>query len=123
IAMTDTSDSNLTVKITGSQWKWHYQYLDYQGNTDLNLDFYSVLSTPRDQIERPSMASGLFPKGAAKDSYRPDGDYPAFGENYNLEVDHPLVIPTGRKVRFVITADDVIHAWWVPDFATKKDAI
>lgn len=123
IAMSDTSDSALTVKITGSQWKWHYQYLDYQGNTDINLDFYSVLATPREQIDRPVSAAGLFPKGAAKDSYRPDGNYPAQSENYNLEVDHPLVIPTGKKVRFLITSDDVIHAWWVPDFAIKKDAI
>ena len=53
IAMSDTEDSELTVKITGSQWKWHYEYLDYEGNTDLNLDFYSVLSTPKEQIENP----------------------------------------------------------------------
>lgn len=123
IAMSDTSDSALTIKITGSQWKWHYQYLDYQGSTDINLDYYSVLNTPREQIDRPVRAAGLFPKGAAKDSYRPDGNYPEQGENYNLEVDHPLVIPTGKKVRFLITSDDVIHAWWVPDFAIKKDAI
>ncbi|MFZ5602226.1 MAG: cytochrome c oxidase subunit II [Pseudomonadota bacterium] len=123
IAMSDTSDSALTIKITGSQWKWHYQYLDYQGNTDINLDYYSVLNTPREQIDRPVRAAGLFPKGAAKDSYRPDGNYPEQGEHYNLEVDHPLVIPTGKKVRFLITSDDVIHAWWVPDFAIKKDAI
>lgn len=123
IKMSDTSDSALTVKITGSQWKWHYEYLDYQGNTDISLAYFSVLSTPRDQIERPARASGLFPKGAAKDRYQEDGRYPEAGEHYNMEVDKPLVIPTGRKVRFLITSDDVIHAWWVPDFAIKKDAI
>ncbi|HVK98531.1 MAG TPA: cytochrome c oxidase subunit II, partial [Dongiaceae bacterium] len=123
IAMSDTSDSSLTVKITGSQWKWHYQYLEYEGKTDINLDYYSVLATPHDHIERPLSAGGLFPKGAAKDRYRPDGNYPERSELYNLEVDHPLVIPTGKKVRFLITSDDVIHAWWVPDFAIKKDAI
>src|SRR5690606_36458999 len=123
IAMSDTSDSALTIKITGSQWKWHYEYLDYEGNTDIELDYYSVLTTPREQIERPMRAAGLFPKGVAQDRYREDGNYPEMGETYNLEVDNPLVIPTGRKVRFLITSDDVIHAWWVPDFAIKKDAI
>lgn len=123
IAMSDTSDSALTVKITGSQWKWHYEYLDYEGNTDIKLDYYSVLTTPREQIERPIRAAGLFPKGVAQDRYREDGNYPEQSETYNLEVDHPLVIPTGRKVRFLITSDDVIHAWWVPAFAIKKDAI
>ncbi len=123
IAMSDTSDSALTIKITGSQWKWHYEYLDYEGNTDISLAYYSVLSTPPEQRFRPARAAGLFPKGAEKDLYRPDGNYPEQDELYNLEVDHPLVIPTGRKVRFLITSDDVIHAWWVPNFAIKKDAI
>lgn len=123
IAMSDTSDSALTIKITGSQWKWHYEYLDYEGNSDINLDFLSVLSTPRDQIDRPALSSGLFPHSASKDKYKADGNYPEFGENYKAEVDNPLVIPTGKKVRFLITSDDVIHAWWVPDFAIKKDAI
>lgn len=123
IAMSDTSDSALTIKITGSQWKWHYEYLDYDGNTDLSLAYYSVLATPREQIERPVRAAGLFPKGAAQDRYREDGNYPEAGEHYNMEVDRPMVIPTGRKVRFLITSDDVIHSWWVADFAIKKDAI
>jgi cytochrome c oxidase subunit 2 len=123
IAMSDTSDSALTVKITGSQWKWHYEYLDWEGKGDLGVDFYSVLSTPSDQIIRPILASGLFPKDTAKDSYREDGIYPERDELYKQDVDKPLVIPTGRKVRFLITSDDVIHSWWVPDFAIKKDAI
>ena len=123
IAMTDTSDSALTIKVTGSQWKWHYEYLEYEGSTDINLDFLSVLSTPREQIERPIRSAGLFPKGIAADRYSASGEYPEYGENYNVEVDNPLVIPTGKKVRFLITSDDVIHAWWVPDFAIKKDAV
>lgn len=123
IAMSDTSDSALTVKITGSQWKWHYEYLEYEGNTDLNLDYTSVLSTPQSEIQRPAFSSGLFPNSIAKDAYKPDGDYPAFNENYKADVDKPLVIPTGKKVRFLITSDDVIHSWWVPDFAIKKDAV
>lgn len=122
IAMSDTDDSELTVKITGSQWKWHYEYLDYEGNTDLNLDYYSVLSTPKEQIENPLFETGLFPKGSSKDNYKADG-YPTKGVHYNLEVDKPMVIPTGKKVRFLITSDDVIHSWWVPNFAIKKDAV
>lgn len=123
IAMSDTSNSALTVKITGSQWKWHYEYLDWEGENDIGVDFYSVLSTPSEEILRPALASGLFPKDTAKDSYRPDGNYPEMSELYKQDVDKPLVIPTGRKVRFLLTSDDVIHAWWVPDFAIKKDAI
>lgn len=94
IAMEDPSNADLTIKITGSQWKWHYSYF----NED--VEFYSVLSTPRDQIEGDATKS----------------------ETYLLEVDKPLVIPTNRKVRFLMTSDDVIHSWWVPAFAVKKDA-
>ena len=94
IAMEDTSKPDMTVLVTGSQWKWHYQYMDS------DVSFYSVMATQREQIENK------FDKG----------------ENYLLEVDRPLVIPTNQKVRFLITSDDVIHSWWVPDFAVKKDA-
>jgi len=94
IAMEDTSDADLTVLVTGSQWKWHYKYMDS------DIEYFSNLATQREQI------SNKFSKG----------------ENYLLEVDRPLVIPTGQKVRFLITSDDVIHSWWVPDFAVKKDA-
>lgn len=94
IAMEDTSEPDLTVLVTGSQWKWHYRYMDSE------VSFYSLLATQREQI------SNRYEKG----------------ENYLLEVDQPLVIPTGQKVRFLITSDDVIHSWWVPDFAVKKDA-
>lgn len=98
IAMEDNSKSDITIQITGSQWKWHYKYFD-QG-----IEFYSVLSTPKEQFN----------------NHAGTGD--AKGENYLLEVDKPLVIPVNRKVRFLITSDDVIHAWWVPAFAVKQDA-
>ncbi|MET1218477.1 MAG: cytochrome c oxidase subunit II [Glaciecola sp.] len=94
IAMEDTSEADLTVLVTGSQWKWHYKYMDS------DIEYFSNLATQREQIQNK------FNKG----------------ENYLLEVDRPLVIPTGQKVRFLITSDDVIHSWWVPDFAVKKDA-
>ncbi|RJE75964.1 cytochrome c oxidase subunit II [Pseudoalteromonas sp. MSK9-3] len=94
IAMEDASKADLTIKVTGSQWKWHYEYMGH------DVDFYSVLSTPREQMN----------------------DQEAKGEHYLLEVDRALVIPTGKKVRFLMTSDDVIHSWWVPDFAVKKDA-
>jgi cytochrome c oxidase subunit 2 len=94
IAMEDTSDAEVTILVTGSQWKWHYKYLDYP------VEYYSLLATPQKQIQNKI----------------------AKGENYLLEVDRPLVIPTGKKVRFLMTSDDVIHSWWVPAFAVKKDA-
>lgn len=94
IAMEDTSDADITVQVTGSQWKWHYKYFEHE------LDFYSLLATPMSEINNKAEKT----------------------ENYLLEVDRPLVIPTGKKVRFLITSDDVIHSWWVPDFAVKKDA-
>lgn len=94
IAMEDTSEADMTVLVTGSQWKWHYKYMDR------DVEYFSLLATPKNQI------NNRFEKG----------------ENYLLEVDRPLVIPTGKKVRFLITSDDVIHSWWVPDFAIKKDA-
>lgn len=94
IAMEDTTEADVTVLITGSQWKWHYKYLNH------DVEFYSLLATQKEQI------NNKFAKG----------------ENYLLEVDRPLVIPTGKKVRFLMTSDDVIHSWWVPAFAVKKDA-
>jgi len=116
----DTSESALTVKVTGSQWKWHYEYLEYEGGTDIGLDFLSVLSTPMEEIINPAFKDGLFPKGIGEYN---NGGYPEKSALYKTDVDNPLVIPTGQKVRFLITSDDVIHAWWVPDFAIKKDAI
>jgi cytochrome c oxidase subunit 2 len=95
IEMDDVSKSDLTVQITGYQWKWKYDY------PDQNVSFFSNMSTPREQIDNK----------AAK------------GEHYLLEVDNPLVLPIGKKVRFVVTANDVLHAWWVPALGVKKDAI
>jgi len=94
IAMEDTSDADVTVQVTGSQWKWHYKYFENE------VEYFSRLATQQEQIDNQ------FEKG----------------ENYLLEVDRPLVIPTNKKVRFLVTSDDVIHSWWVPDFAIKKDA-
>ncbi len=94
IEMEDASKADITVLVTGSQWKWHYKYMDN------DVEFFSTMATQQEQIRNK------FTKG----------------ENYLLEVDRPLVIPTGKKVRFLITSDDVIHSWWVPDFAVKKDA-
>lgn len=95
IDMKDTSNPDLTVKITGYQWKWGYDYLND------GVSFYSNLSTPHEQIQ-----------GTAKK-----------GENYLLEVDEPMVVPVGKRVRMLITANDVIHAWWVPALGAKQDAI
>lgn len=91
----DNSDPDLTVLITASQWKWHYQYVDE------NFGYYSNLTTPRRQI------ANLEPKG----------------EHYLREADKPLVLPADKKVRFLTTSKDVIHSWWVQDFAVKQDAI
>ena len=95
LEMRDTSAPDMTIKVTGYQWKWGYEYLDD------DVKFYSSLATPRDQIE-----------GAAEK-----------GENYLLEVDKPLVVPVGKKVRILTTANDVLHAWYVPELAVKQDAI
>ncbi|MHB8347573.1 MAG: cytochrome c oxidase subunit II [Acidiferrobacterales bacterium] len=95
VKMENTSDSALTVRITGYQWKWHYSY-PAQG-----IGFFSDLSTPVAQIENQA------PKN----------------KHYLLQVDHPLVLPVGEKIRFQITSGDVIHSWWVPSFGVKTDAI
>ncbi|WP_445356420.1 cytochrome c oxidase subunit II [Microbulbifer sp. ANSA002] len=91
----DTDKADLDIMITGYQWKWKY---DYIGS---DVTFFSNLSTPRSQINNEQTKS----------------------PNYLLEVDEPLVVPIKKKIRFLITANDVIHAWWVPDLAVKKDAI
>lgn len=98
IAMKDTSNPDLTIKATGYQWKWGYDYIKGEGE---GIHFYSSLKTPQDEIHN------LKEKG----------------EHYLLEVDNPLVVPVGRKVRVLATADDVIHSWWVPAFGVKQDAI
>ena len=95
MAMYDTDSSEIDIKVTGYQWKWRYEYL----NTE--VDFFSTLTTTQDQMQ------GIESKS----------------ENYLLEVDNHLVIPINKKVRFLFTAQDVIHSWWVPELAVKKDAI
>ncbi len=94
----DSSESELDIMITGYQWRWQYSYLDDDGE---EVSFFSNLATTDEQI------AGLDEKS----------------ENYLLEVDQPLVIPVNTKVRFLLTAADVIHSWWIPEFAVKKDAI
>lgn len=94
----DTKDADIDILVTGYQWKWKYEYLDDNGE---NVSFFSVLSTPREQIE---------------------GDAEKNAE-YLLEVDEPIYVPVGKKVRFLVTAADVIHSWWVPALAVKRDAI
>ena len=98
IELRDTSNPDLTIKVTGYQWKWGYDYLKGEGE---GISFLSTLATPRDQIENKA------PKG----------------ENYLLEVDNELVVPVGKKIRILTTAADVIHSWWVPSFGAKQDAI
>ena len=95
IAAYNTDDADITIKVTGYQWKWQYEYLGK------NVQFLSELATPTDEIQN-----------------RTDK-----GEYYLQEVTEPLVIPTNKKVVFKITGADVIHSWWVPDFAVKRDAI
>ena len=99
IDMYDTAGEDMTVEVRGYQWKWQYKYLDEDFNQ--SFDFFSNLATPKDEIEGRS----------------------AKGEFYLLEVDNPLRIPVNRKVRFLVTAEDVIHAFWVPEFGIKRDAV
>lgn len=99
IEMYDTGGEDLTIEVRGYQWKWEYKYLD----DDLNstLSFFSNLATPSSEIDNKERK----------------------GEHYLLEVDEPLRIPTHKKVRFLVTSNDVIHSFWVPDFGLKRDAI
>ncbi|AFT69421.1 Cytochrome c oxidase subunit 2 [Alloalcanivorax dieselolei B5] len=121
IELDDTADSELTVKVTGYRWRWGYEYLTYQDDNDVGVSFISSLATPPEQYENPVLSGGLFPYGTAKDRVgTPPQDK---DHNYMLEVDNPLVIPSGQKVRFLVTSDDVIHSFWIPDFGGKKDAI
>ncbi len=94
----NTDDAEIDILVTGYQWKWKYEYLDENGE---NVTFFSNLTTPQSEIYNSQTK----------------------GENYLLEVDEPLVIPVDTKVRFLLTANDVIHSWWVPEIAVKKDAI
>ncbi len=95
VNLEDSSEADVTIKVVGYQWKWQYQYLD-QG-----ISYFSVLSTPYAQIQNKE----------AKNPW------------YLLEVDKPLVVPVNKKIRFLVTSNDVIHSWWVPELGVKRDAI
>lgn len=99
VAMKDTSNADLTIKTTGYQWKWGYDYLKGEGE---GIGFLSTLDVAHRNMS---------------DSGKPEGD------NYLLKVDNPLVVPVDRKIRIITTANDVIHSWMVPAFAVKQDAI
>ena len=99
VQMYDTGGEDMAIEVRGYQWKWEYKYLD--GDRNKAFSFMSNLSTPQDEIQEVT----------------------AKGEHYLLEVDEPLRIPVNRKVRFLVTSNDVIHAWWVPDFGIKRDAV
>ena len=98
----DTRNSQLSIRVTGYQWKWEYAYMDAAEG----VDFFSTLA--RDSNFARQLHSGIDPNTVP---------------NYLLEVDKPLVIPSGTKVRLLLTSQDVIHAWWVPDFGAKRAAI
>ncbi len=100
ILMEDTGESDMIVKITGYQWMWGYEYVDN------GIKIYSKLDSDSNRVRQTG--SGLDPREI---------------ENYLLNVDNPIVLPTNTKIRFLITADDVIHSWWVPEFGWKRDAV
>ncbi|SAK83812.1 cytochrome c oxidase subunit II [Caballeronia ptereochthonis] len=98
VAMKDTSNADLTVKVTGYQWKWGYDYVKGPGE---GISFLSTLSTPRSEVNGQKPISDL----------------------YLQEVDNPLVVPVDKKIRIITTANDVVHSWYVPAFGVKQDAI
>lgn len=100
VRMEDSSGAEMTVKITGFQWRWKYEYLDH------DISFISSLESTSNAARQ--LNSGIAPESV---------------DNYLLDVDHPLVLPVGKKIKFLITADDVIHSWWVPALGWKRDAI
>ena len=95
LALEDTRNPDMTIEVTGYQWKWKYDYLNE------GISFFSSLSTPRAEIENKEK----------KD------------EHYLLEVDNPIVVPINKKIRFLFTSNDVIHSWWVPALGWKQDAV
>jgi cytochrome c oxidase subunit 2 len=99
VRMSDSSDPDMSIKITGFQWKWQYDYLQE------GFSFFSMLASDSDAASQ--LRSGIDPNGV---------------DNYLRNVDHPLVVPVGEKIRLLITSDDVIHSWWMPDFGGKTDA-
>lgn len=99
VAMKDTSNADLTIKATGMQWKWGYDYIKGEGQ---GVSFLSSMSTPREQVVDPTKIKS---------------------DNYLLEVDNEVVVPVNKKVRIILTANDVIHSWAIPSFGVKQDAI
>ncbi len=97
--MEDTSNSDMSIKVTGYQWKWHYDY--NVGKDPQDVNFFANLSTPIEEIKNKATKTN----------------------NYLLEVDNHIVVPINKKVRLLFTSADVIHAWWIPAFGVKKDAI
>jgi cytochrome c oxidase subunit II len=102
LKMEDTRNSELSIRVTGYQWKWEYQYMDAAEG----IDFFSTLA--KDSNLARQLHSGIDPSTVP---------------NYLLNVDKPLVIPSGTKVRLLLTSQDVIHAWWVPDFGAKRSVV
>ncbi|MGI9342460.1 MAG: cytochrome c oxidase subunit II [Gammaproteobacteria bacterium] len=100
VKIEDNRDTEMTIKITGYQWKWHYEYVGS------DVGFYSSLAQASNAARRKNADVDVFEV-----------------ENYLLDVDRPLVVPVDTRIRYLITSNDVLHAWWVPDFAIKKDAI
>ena len=100
IMIESTGDSDLTIKVTGYQWRWHYEYIDEE------FGFFSSLAPESNEARQ--LKSGIDPNEI---------------ENYLLEVDNPVVVPVGQKIRFMTTAADVIHSWWVPALGWKRDSI
>jgi cytochrome c oxidase subunit 2 len=98
VEMKDTAESEITIKATGYQWKWGYDYLKGEGE---GIKFLSVMSTPKEQIHNQAAKSA----------------------DYMMTVDNPMVVPVNTKIRILTTANDVIHAWAVPAFAVKQDAV
>ncbi|MGA2397184.1 MAG: cytochrome c oxidase subunit II [Steroidobacteraceae bacterium] len=102
LKMEDMRNSDLSIRVTGYQWKWQYQYMD----AGAGIDFFSTLK--QDSNFARQLHSGIDPNAVP---------------NYLLDVDHPLVVPSGTKVRLILTSGDVIHAWYVPDFGLKRSAV
>jgi cytochrome c oxidase subunit II len=102
LKMEDMRNSEISIRVTGYQWKWQYQYMDAAEG----INFFSTLK--QDSNFARELHSGIDPKTVP---------------NYLLDVDHPMVVPSGTKVRLLLTSDDVIHAWYVPDFGLKRSAI
>ena len=100
IMIESTGDSDLTIKVTGYQWRWHYEYIEEE------FGFFSSLAPESNEARQ--LKSGIDPNEI---------------ENYLLEVDNPVVVPVGQKIRFMTTAADVIHSWWVPALGWKRDSI